>query len=95
MRLDKFLHVSRLVKRRTMAHTLCQAGRVRLNGSAAKPSTPVKPGDVITITHGDRRLVAKVVTVPERPSPAKDLVEILGRINMDELRAPGTGLRKN
>lgn len=76
-----------------MAHTLCQAGRVRLNGSAAKPSSSVKPGDVITITQGDRRLVAKVVTVPERPNPSKDLVEILGRINVDELRAPGTGLR--
>ena len=69
-----------------MAHTLCQAGRVRLNGSAAKPSTSVKPGDVITITQGDRRLVAKVVTVPDRPNPSKDLVEILGRISMDALR---------
>lgn len=79
------------MRRRTTAHTLCQAGRVRLNGSAAKPSTSVKPGDVITITRGDRRLVAKVVTVPERPSPAQDLVEILGRINMDEVRASGLG----
>ena len=93
MRLDKFLHVSRLVKRRGTPHTLCQAGRVRLNGAAAKPSAPVKPGDVITITQGDRRLVAKVVAVPERPTPSRDLVEILGRINMDALRVPGTGLR--
>lgn len=78
-----------------MAHTLCQAGRVRLNGSAAKPSSSVKPGDVITITQGDRRLVAKVVTVPERAQPSKDFVEILGRISMDELRAPGSGLRES
>lgn len=93
MRLDKFLQVSRLVKRRTLAHRLCEAGRVRVNGAKAKPAASVKVDDVITISRGERRLVAKVLTVPDRPSPSKDLVEILGRINMDDLRAPGPGLR--
>ena len=85
MQLDKFLQVSRLVKRRTLAHTLCEAGRVRINGAAAKPAASVRLGDVITISRGDRRLVAKVVAVPDRPQPAGDLVEILGRISMKDL----------
>lgn len=85
MRLDKFLQVSRLVRRRTLAQALCDGGRVRVNGTAAKPSTTVSPGDVITIVQGDRRLVAKVLRIPERPTPAKGLVEILGRIRLDEL----------
>ncbi len=84
MRLDKFLQVSRLVRRREVAHRLCDHGRVRVNGAEAKPSTPVRRGDVITIVQGDRRLVAKVVTVPERPAPSQDLVEILARTTVDE-----------
>jgi len=87
MRLDKFLQISKLVKRRAVAHTLCEHGRVRLNGTPAKAAADVHPGDVITLIHGDQRLMAKVVTVPERPRSAKGLVEILGRINLDELRA--------
>ena len=93
MRLDKFLQMSRLVRRRTLAHTLCEAGRVRINGAAAKPSAPVKLGDVITISRGERRLVAKVLAVPERSTSSKDLVEVLGRIDLDALRAPGSGPR--
>jgi len=89
MRLDKFLQVSRLVRRRTMAHTLCDVGRVRLNGAAARPAASVKPGDVITITQGDRRVVAKVLAVPDQSRPSKAFVEILGRISMDDLK---TGL---
>lgn len=86
MRLDKFLQVSRLVRRRAVANALCARGRIRVNGAAAKASAPVRPGDVITVAHGDRRLVAKVVAVPERASPSKGLVEILARINIDELK---------
>lgn len=86
MRLDKFLQVSRLIKRREVANRLCDHGRVRVNGSPAKPSAVVRPGDVITISQGDRRLVAKVLTVPERPAPSKDLVDILARITLDDLR---------
>jgi hypothetical protein len=46
----------------------------------------VHTGDVVTISQGDRRLVAKVLRVPDRPSPSKDLVEILARIDLDEFR---------
>ena len=87
MRLDKFLQVSRLIKRREVANRLCDHGRVRVNGSPAKPSAVVRPGDVITISQGDRRLVARVVDVPERPAPSKALVEILARTNVDEWHA--------
>ena len=86
MRLDKFLQLSRLVRRRTLAHTLCAAGRVRVNGAAAKPSVSIKLGDVITISRGERRLVAKVLAVPERPSPSKQLVEVIARLNVVDLK---------
>lgn len=76
-----------------MAQTLCEHGKVRLNGTSAKAAAAVRPGDVITIVHGDQRLVAKVVAVPERPRPSNELVEVLGRINIDELRASGPGPR--
>lgn len=84
MRLDKFLQVSRLVKRRAIAHTLCDRGRVRLNGATAKGSDTVQSEDVITIVQGDRRLVAKVLRVPDRPRPSKEIVEILDRVNIEE-----------
>src|SRR5437867_12120900 len=87
IRLDKFLQMSKLVRRRTLAHTLCEAGRVRINGAAAKPSAPVKLGDVITISRGERRLVAKVLAVPERLSPSQQLVEVLGRMSVEDLKS--------
>ena len=86
VRLDKFLQVSRLVRRRGVANMLCDRGRVRLNGAVARPAEVVRTGDVITISQGDRRLVAKVLTVPERPTSSKDLVDILARIKFDDLR---------
>lgn len=85
MRLDKFLQVSRLVKRRALANELCDRGRVRVNGQRAKATASVKAGDVITIAQGDRRLIAKVLDVPERPTPSKDLVEVLSRLHVEEL----------
>ena len=54
MRLDKFLKVSRLIKRRTVANEACDAGRVSVNGKPAKASVQVKPGDVIEIYFGTR-----------------------------------------
>src|SRR5438876_6139671 len=72
MRLDKFLQVSKLVRRRTLAHTLCEAGRVRINGAAAKPSAPVKLGDVITISRGERRLVPRCLPCPNGPPYRKN-----------------------
>lgn len=86
MRLDKFLQVSRLVKRREVAHRLCDHGRVRINGAVAKPAAAVRPGDVLTISQGDRRLAAKVLEVPEHPGPSTRLVKILTRTSGDEWR---------
>ena len=55
MRLDKFLKVSRLIKRRTVANEACDAGRVLINGAVAKASTKVKKGDIIEIQFGTKR----------------------------------------
>ena len=53
MRLDKFLKVSRLIKRRTVASSFAQSGKVEINGRVAKPGNQVKPGDVLTIAFGE------------------------------------------
>lgn len=84
MRLDKFLQVSRLVKRRTLAHSLCEGGHVALNGVPGKASTTVRVGDRIEIDWGGRRLVAKVLVVPDRPRSADGLVEVLERVRVEE-----------
>lgn len=65
MRLDKYLKVSRLIKRRTVANEACDAGRVLVNGKAARASYDIKVGDVITITLGAREVKAEVVSVQE------------------------------
>ena len=65
MRLDKYLKISRLIKRRTVANEACDAGRVLANGKVAKASYEVKPGDVLEITIGERVLKAKVLSVSE------------------------------
>ncbi len=70
MRLDKYLQSSRLVKRRTFANRLCDAGRVTLNGQRAKPGAEVAPGDHLGVNFGPRRLVVKILRLPEgRPAP--------------------------
>lgn len=80
MRLDKFLKVSRIIKRRTVAKEVCDTGRVFLNGRPAKAGTPVTPGDVLTLELGQRRLVVRVVDIRETVSAheAKGLYEIVG-----------------
>ncbi len=65
MRLDKFLKVSRLIKRRTVANEACDAGRVRVNGRVAKASVQVKPHDEIEIAFGGRTVKVKVISVQE------------------------------
>jgi ribosomal 50S subunit-recycling heat shock protein len=77
MRLDKFLQLSRLIKRRTMANRLCDAGRVTLNGHRAKPAAEVEVGDLIGVNFGSRQIVARVLRIPGgRPTPAP-IVEIV------------------
>lgn len=65
MRLDKYLKVTRLVKRRTVANEACDAGRVTINGKVAKASAEVKVGDVIEIGFGNRSVKAEVLGVKD------------------------------
>jgi len=65
MRLDKFLKVSRLIKRRTVANDASDKGRVSVNGNPAKPSKQLKVGDVITIAYAGGETVVEVLSVPE------------------------------
>ena len=65
MRLDKYLKVSRLIKRRTVANEACDAGRILVNGKAARASYDVKEGDVLTINLGAREVRAQVVSLQE------------------------------
>ena len=65
MRLDKFLKVSRLIKRRTVANEACDAGRITLNDRPAKASAEVKPGDIIEIGFGTKAVRAEVLSVKE------------------------------
>jgi ribosomal 50S subunit-recycling heat shock protein len=65
MRLDKFLKLSRIIKRRTVANEACQAGRIQVNGKVAKPSANVKAGDIIEIEFGNKVVKAEVVATPE------------------------------
>ena len=79
MRLDKFLKVSRLIKRRTVANEACDAGRVAVNGSAAKASVKVKPGDIIEIQFGTKAVKVEVLDIQEttKKEEAKELFRYL------------------
>ena len=65
MRLDKYLKVSRLIKRRTVAAQACDAGRVSVNGTPAKAGKDIKPGDIIEIGFGDKQVKVRVKSVAE------------------------------
>ncbi|MDD6789296.1 MAG: RNA-binding S4 domain-containing protein [Lachnospira sp.] len=65
MRLDKYLKVSRLIKRRTVANEACDAGRVTINGRTARASAEVKAGDVLEIQFGNRDVKVRVKDVKE------------------------------
>lgn len=77
MRLDKFLKISRLIKRRTVANEACDAGRVFVNGKPAKASLKVKPGDVIEIQFGTKTMKVEVLELKE--TVKKEEVESLYR----------------
>lgn len=65
MRLDKYLKVSRLIKRRTVANEACDHGRISINGRVAKASQTVKPGDLIEIGFGQRTVKIEVIEINE------------------------------
>ncbi|MBR6329288.1 MAG: RNA-binding S4 domain-containing protein [Lachnospiraceae bacterium] len=79
MRLDKFLKVSRLIKRRTVANEACDAGRVKINDKEAKASAAVKAGDILEISFGTKPLKVKVLDVREtvKKEEAADMYEVL------------------
>ena len=77
MRLDKFLKVSRLIKRRTVANEACDAGRVSINGKPAKAGTVVKGGDIISIGFGMKTVEVEVLSIAE--SVKKEQAEELYR----------------
>ena len=79
MRLDKYLKVSRLIKRRTVANEACDAGRVLINDKVAKASTNVSVGDIIEIGFGTRSVKVEVLDVQDttKKDEAKDLFKYL------------------
>lgn len=79
MRLDKYLKVSRLIKRRSVAAEACTQGRVMLNEKPAKPSAEVKQGDVLTLQFGERKLQVRVTETAEHAlkADASGLYEVL------------------
>lgn len=79
MRIDKFLKVSRILKRRTVAQEACDGDKVLLNGRAAKPSSAVKPGDVVEILYASGSLKFRVLDVKEtvKKDGASSLYEVI------------------
>ena len=79
MRLDKFLKVSRLIKRRTVANEACDAGRVLVNDKPAKASGKVQPGDIIEIQFGTRTVKVEVLDIKDttKKEEAGDLFKYL------------------
>lgn len=79
MRIDKYLKVSRVVKRRTVANEVCSAGRVLINDKVAKPGTEVKAGDIVTIKFGNGETRFRILTIKEtvRKEEASEMYELL------------------
>jgi ribosomal 50S subunit-recycling heat shock protein len=79
MRLDKYLKVSRIIKRRTVAKEVCEGGRVSINGKVVKPSVVVKEGDIIEIQFANRSLKAQIINIAEhvKKEDAKEMYVIL------------------
>lgn len=79
MRLDKFLKISRIIKRRTVAKEACEQGRVEVNEKVAKPGLEVKEGDIIRITFGSNILIVKVKLLTEnvRKEDAQEMYEVI------------------
>ncbi len=79
MRIDKFLKVSRLLKRRTVAAEACDGGRVKVNGRAAKPSCQIKVGDIVELGFNSGTVKFKVLMIKEtvRKEEAENLYEII------------------
>ncbi len=79
MRIDKYLKVSRLIKRRTIAAQACDGGRVLINGKVAKPGSTVKEGDILEITFGSKKIKVQITEVTEhvKKDEAKEMYQVL------------------
>ncbi|MBQ2941248.1 MAG: RNA-binding S4 domain-containing protein [Clostridia bacterium] len=79
MRLDKYLKVSRIIKRRTVAQEACSGSRVSVNGKVAKPGADVKVGDVLEITFGEKTVKVRILSVAEtvRKEDASGMYEVI------------------
>jgi ribosomal 50S subunit-recycling heat shock protein len=88
MRLDKYLKVSRLVKRRTVASELCQGGHVKLNGNSAKPAAEVKAGDKLQIRFGNRVITARIVQVPVKAVAVQDAATLYEMLEEQTVESP-------
>lgn len=79
MRVDKFLKVSRIIKRRTVAKEACDTERIIINGKQAKPSTPVKEGDVVTVKFGNGEVSVRVKKIADHvpKNEAGEMYEVL------------------
>ena len=79
MRIDKYLKISRLIKRRTVAHDACEQTRIYIGDKAVKPAAQVKPGDIVTIVFGNSQLKVKVLSTPEHVTKdgASELYEVI------------------
>ncbi|WP_315117245.1 RNA-binding S4 domain-containing protein [uncultured Clostridium sp.] len=82
MRLDKYLKVSRIIKRRTIAKEACESGRVFINDKVAKPGTEVKENDIIEIKYAEKSLKAKIINISEhvRKEDAREMYEIISGV---------------
>ena len=88
MRLDKFLKVSRLIKRRTVAKEVCDAGRISVNGRPAKAGSELKPGDTILIGYGTKKMEVEVLKLADsmRADLADTMYKVIGstQISFDD-----------
>ena len=79
MRLDKYLKVSRIIKRRTVAKDVCDGGKVKINGKVAKAGAEIKIGDILEIGFGERKVREEILEVKEnvRAEDAKNMYRLL------------------
>ena len=77
MRIDKFLKLSRVIKRRTIANEACDSGRISVNGKVVKASFEVKQGDIVEVKFGDKVSKFEIIEIPKSQKIEKELIKIL------------------
>ena len=77
MRIDKFLKLSRVIKRRTVANDACDSGRISVNGKVAKASLEVKEGDIVEIRFGDKVSKFEILQIPTSQKVTGEIIKVL------------------